>query len=182
MKMTSHNMKYIGFIIALCMVGGVSGQEPVFPVPQGNPNQLFYIQHSPNANTIIYEANYKNGVLDSKEPIHVYWIKFAERGQKSELNMIQRNYAYGIITTKVTDDSYDLRLISYKTRVLHLKKGENNKYAVYTVINQKPAILLKIFLKISGGHFLSPNIEYAELTGVHPDNGTVTTERLKMNP
>ena len=31
----------------------------IFPEPSGNPNQLFYLQRTPNVNTTVYELNYK---------------------------------------------------------------------------------------------------------------------------
>lgn len=62
-----------------------------FPEP-ANVNKLFYIQRDPNTNTLIYELNTNDaGELDTDNPLHVYWIRYAEKGQREELSYIQRN-------------------------------------------------------------------------------------------
>src|SRR5471030_1688469 len=72
-----------------------------FPTPPESINRLFFVQRSSNINTIIYELNDKGGKLDPENPIHVYWLRYAEKGQAEELNYIQRKFAYGL-TTKPT--------------------------------------------------------------------------------
>src|SRR5258705_13711811 len=67
-----------------------------FPTPTGNPNQLFFLQRSQNINTVIYELNFKNGMVDTVEPVHVFWICYAEHGQQEELTELQRKRAYGL--------------------------------------------------------------------------------------
>ena len=168
------------FIISIFTLISIHAQESNFPVPEGNPNQLFYLQRTPNANTVVYELNYKNGQLNTDEPVHVFWIRYGEKGQKAELSAIQRSFAYGIKSTMLTPDNYELRFISYKKAVMYLKKGADNKYLVYATINQKPAILVRVYLKINGGSFWSPNIEYAELKGIDPENGNEVAERINI--
>lgn len=51
---------------------------------------------------------------------------------------------------------------------------------MYATINQRPAILVKIYLKVNGGSLWSPNIEYAELKGVDPENGNEVVEKIKI--
>src|SRR5580765_3967987 len=76
---------------------GLAQDGKVFPVPSGNDNQLFYLQRTPNTNTVVYEVKYtKTGQLDTTEPVHVFWIRYAEKGQRAELSYIQRHFAYGI--------------------------------------------------------------------------------------
>ncbi len=71
-----------------------------FPVPKRNAYQLFYLQRQPNTNTIIVDLNVKNGRFDTEDPVHVYWLRYTEEGQKKELNWIQRTFAYGIHAKK----------------------------------------------------------------------------------
>ncbi|MFY7898562.1 MAG: DUF4833 domain-containing protein, partial [Chitinophagaceae bacterium] len=67
-----------------------------FPIPTSK-NMLFYLQRNHNSNTLVYEINYdKKGVVDSTNPVLVYWIRYAEGGEQKDLSYIQRNYAYGI--------------------------------------------------------------------------------------
>ena len=155
------------------------GQDK-FPVPQGNKNQLFYLQRTPNTNTIVYELNYNKEVLDAEEPVHVFWIRYTEQGQKEELNFIQRKFAYGLNSTLIAKDKYRLNFVSYKKFLMFLVKGPDNRYNVFATINQKQVILNRIFVKISGGSFWSPNIEYVELKGIDATTGKEVMERMKI--
>jgi hypothetical protein len=151
-----------------------------FPVPARNSKQLFYLQRTANSNTVIYELNYKNAILDTEEPIHVYWMRYDEQGQKAELNFLQRKFAYGVKSTLICKDKYKLHIVSFKKHPLYLVKGAENKYYVYTTINQKQAILNRIFVKINGGSVWSPNVEYIEVKGTDPATGKEVMERMKI--
>ncbi|HSC39674.1 MAG TPA: DUF4833 domain-containing protein [Chitinophagaceae bacterium] len=158
--------------------------EPVppdsFPVPAGNPNQLFYLQRTPNVNTIVYELNYKEGSIDEKEPVHVFWIRYGEKGQRAELSYIQEHFAYGIRAKQVAKDRFELRFASYKKYSVFLLRDAGGQYHVYASINQKIAMLSRIFISIHGGSFWSPNIEYVELKGIDPATGNEVVERMKV--
>ncbi|MDQ6815042.1 MAG: DUF4833 domain-containing protein [Bacteroidota bacterium] len=151
-----------------------------FPVPAPNANQLFYLQRTANTNTIICELNYNDNVLDADEPVHVYWIRYTDKGQKEELNFIQKKFAYGIKSTLISKDKYELNFVSYKKFPMLLMKGANNKFNVYGTINQKQAIINRIFVKINGGSFWSPNVEYVEIKGIDPASGIEVIERRKI--
>ncbi|MEP7279684.1 MAG: DUF4833 domain-containing protein [Bacteroidota bacterium] len=153
-----------------------------FPVPPRNPNQLFYLQRTSNKNTIVCDLNLVNGVINKGEPVHVYWIRYSDQGQLQELSYIQRTFAYGIKTTALANDNgYVMHFVSYKKCPLYLVKSPaDNKYRVYTVVNAKRIMLNRIFIKINGGSFWSPNVEYVEIKGVDISNGKEITDRLKI--
>ncbi len=172
--------KSILFILILTGLLFTGKAQNGFPVPTGNSNQLFYLQRTSNENTIVYELNYKNGVFDYENPIHEFWIRYQEKGQQQELSYIQRKFAYGIKSKKLSNNRYELSFVSYKKYKMYLEPGLDNKFYVYTNINKKKVILTRIFLKISGGSFWSPNIEYIELSGIEPTSRSVVKERLKI--
>jgi len=175
------NTRWMILCIAAVFTNTVSAQDSTnFPTPTGNPNQLFYLQRTPNANTIVYELNYKDGLLDSANPVHAFWIRYTENAKKTELSYIQRNFAYGLRTKLLSPGNYELQFVSNKNAVLYLRKAKDNKYYVYTSINNKEAILYRIYLQIAGGTFWSPSVDYAELKGFDPDNGLVVIERIKI--
>jgi hypothetical protein len=178
-------MKYVFCIAALTSLLFISGtaiaqDDKSFPVPPNNPNQLFYLQRTSNTNTIVCELNYKDGQVDSDDPVHVFWIRYGDKGQKAELSFLQRNFAYGVDTKLLSKDNYQLHFVSYKKRKMYLQKSANNQYYVYTAINNRQAILKRIFIKINGGSFWSPNIEYVELKGTDPATGSEVVERIKV--
>jgi hypothetical protein len=45
-------------------------------------SRLFYIQHSDNHNTYVYDANIKAGIIDSSQPINTYRIVYTQNGIK----------------------------------------------------------------------------------------------------
>jgi hypothetical protein len=59
-------------------------------------------------------------------------------------------------------------------------KGSDYKYHIYYPINNKQAILSRIYLGISGGTLFSPNIEYVEFSGTDSETGTELVEREKI--
>jgi hypothetical protein len=50
---------------------------------QKRPTRLFYIQHSDNHNTYVYDANIKAGIIDSSQPINTYRIVYTQNGIKN---------------------------------------------------------------------------------------------------
>jgi phosphatidylglycerophosphate synthase len=156
------------------VISAGTGIMDTFPVPTSNNNQLFYLQRTSNKNTIMYDLNMVNGVPDKDDPVHVYWIRYSEKGQRQELSYIQRNFAYG-------NSGYALHFVSYKKYVLYLmKSAADNKYRVYTTVNAKTVVLNRIFIKINGGSFWSPKVEYVEIKGTDPASGKEITDRLKI--
>jgi hypothetical protein len=154
-------------------------KEVHFPDPV-NISKLFYIQRDPNANTLIYELNTNQaGELDTDNPIHIYWIRYADKGQKDELNYIQRKFAYGVNTKLIKEGEYDVRFVAYKKLPLNLLKSGDGKYHIFAPIAKKQAILNRIFVKVEGGSFWLPNIVYVELKGTDPATGKEIIERFK---
>jgi Domain of unknown function (DUF4833) len=151
-----------------------------FPKPNGNPNQLFFLQRTPNANTVVYELNIKNGELDSIEPVHIFWVLYGKSAEIEELTSIQRKYAYGLSTQFISKDHYELRFLANKKYVLQMMKGSDYKYHVNYPIENKQAILSRIYLHINGGSLFAPNIEYVEFTGINPESGAELVERKKI--
>lgn len=173
-------------LLAILILGNVSSDLPAavthdidlikndsFPVPRNIKNQLFYLQRTPNTNTIVYSLNEdENGKLNEEEPIHVFWIRYEEDSSQKELSFIQRHYAYGLKYNKINEDKYEVRFVSYKKYTFYLirpKAGE--KFRAYTKIGGDWAVLNRIFLKIEGGTFWFPHVVYVELTGIDPHSG-----------
>ncbi len=167
--------------IAPIIKSAVVDPQDTFPVPSGNPNQLFYLQRTTNTNTIVCELNLnKMGQLDTESPVNVFWIRFPEGGMRKELNYIQRTFAYGIKSKSLGNNVYQLHFVSFKKRTFNLMPSpKDNKYRVFAMINQKQAQLSRIFLKIDGGSFWSPNVVYMEMKGTDVATGKELVERFK---
>jgi len=153
------------------------------PVPQGVNNMLFYVQRTINENTIVYTLNEDaNGNIDEKQPIKVNWIKYTQGGKVAPLTYIQNNFAYGV-NAKIIDKekkSFSFEFVSYhKKKFYLLKSNVDNKYHVYSYINDKLIILNNICVKIEGGTFWIPNVKYAEVKANDPITFSEVTEIIK---
>ena len=154
-----------------------------FPVPPKSEELLFYLQRTINSNTVVYETNRKtNGEINIDEPIKIHWIQYAKDSTCEPLNYIQKNFAYGV-NTKLFDaakKSFVFHFVSYKEKPLYLLRSTiDNKYHVYTSINNKLSILDKIFVQIDGGTFWVPEISFVEITGSAPPPAGKLTEKIK---
>jgi len=164
-----------------------AGSEPrdtveTFPVPPANSHSLFYLQRTPNSNTILVELNEKNGVVDKDDPTHVLWLRYTEQGQRQELNWIQRHFAYGLKQEDMGNDTWELRFVSYKKIPMYLKRSPaDNKHHVYCEISGKQAVLSRVYIRIDpGGTFWSPNVKWLELKGTDVQTGKELVQRIKV--
>ncbi len=145
-----------------------------------NVSRLFYVQRTPNANTIVYELNLDDkGQPDAEQPVHPYWIRYTEGGKKDELNFIQRKFAYGLTSKSLGNGKYDIRFVSYKKFPLTLMKGADGKYHIFATISQRQFIVNRVFVRIEGGSFWVPNVRFVEFKGTDPATGKEVTERFK---
>ncbi len=157
--------------------------QDTFPVPRNVENLMFYIQRTPNTNTICYMLNLTPaGVLDEDEPIKTFWLRYAtEGGVRKDLNFIQRKFAYGVKVKKLGKDNYEVRSVAYQKRPLYLRKATDSRYYMFASINGKQSVLNRIFIRIDpGGTFWSPNVIYIELKGHVAATGEPVTERIKV--
>jgi phosphatidylglycerophosphate synthase len=164
--------------------GAPSLKDPqdTFPIPPHSRDLLFYLQRTPNTNTVLYELNLsKDGLPDKDDPIHPLWIRYTERRQRQELSFIQRVFAYGVKSKSIGTDKYELRFVAYKRHAFYLmRNNRDQRFYVFTSISNRNAILNRIFIRINGGTMWSPNVEYIELKGIDPDNGKEIMERIKL--
>ena len=160
---------------------GTTAAEPdEFPVPSNVPGLLFYIQRDPNTNTICYQLNVdKQGKISEKSPVNTFWIRYPEGGIRKELNYLHRKFAYGINSKAIGNSAYELRSVAYSKLPLYLRRDTRNEYHVYTSIDKKECILSRVFIRIDGGTFWSPNVLYIELKGTEIATGKTIIQRIK---
>jgi len=163
------------------VTSGNLADPDTFPVPGREvPGLLFYIQRDPNTNTIVYELNKDGqGRVREKDPVSTYWIRYPEGGGRRDLNYLQRKFAYGINSKSIGNGDFELRSVAYSKMPLYLRKDVKNQYHVYADIGSRKCILSRVFIRIDGGTFWSPNVLYIELKGVEIATGKVITQRIK---
>jgi hypothetical protein len=155
-------------------------QEGDYPVPPIQKGHLFYLQNTRNKNTVVYELNIKDGKLDTVKPVNAYWIRYSEHGQRQDLNFFQRKFAYGINAVCLDNNIYQLTLAANKNFKIFLQQYEDGSMRVFTTINKRKAILTRIFINITGGSALSPEVDYVEISGIDLIAKNPVVEKVKM--
>ncbi|MCC7482318.1 MAG: DUF4833 domain-containing protein [Hyphomicrobiales bacterium] len=123
------------FVQSASLGWGQASDGAGYPVPS-DPNQIFFLQRSMNANTIVYAARIdSDGTLDRREPIEVFWRRFNDSGEKLPLTFTERNLAFGVNTKHLRNENgaYLVTLKAYAGRS-----------AVLRVVNGAPRLEGKI--------------------------------------
>ena len=166
------------FYNLLFFISIISQAQNAHPIPEKSASHLFYIQHSQNHNTFVYEANLKNKKFDETEPIKIHRIAYTKGGEKEELTKMQRNLAYGIDIKKLKENHYEFTLVSYPEKKLYLEINSKGKPQVRITINGKKLILNKMFLNMQRGVSIKPKIEYIDFYGLEIETGKDSKERF----
>ncbi|HEY1024643.1 MAG TPA: DUF4833 domain-containing protein [Sphingobacteriaceae bacterium] len=143
-------------------------------------NMVFYLQRDPDANTVVYQLNFeKDGALQRDNPVKGSWIRYSEKGQLKELNPIEKRLAYGLQSKYLGNDTFELKFVSYKKTSLYLMKDAARQYRVFTSPD-KTEVLKRVFVKVNGGSFLAPNVEYLELFCTDLATGKEIVKKIKV--
>ena len=155
--------------------------EHALPTPRGN-NLLFFLQRNPDANTVIYELNTKaDGQLDKNNPIKSSWIRYAEDGSSKALSLVEQKFAYGIKCRALDNDVFEIRLVAYKSMPLYLMKTESDdRYRIYIKDEGKNLLLKRVFVRVNGGTFWYPKVEYIDLITTNSASGIELLKRINL--
>ncbi|OWZ16835.1 hypothetical protein PHMEG_0009319 [Phytophthora megakarya] len=152
-------------------------------VAKEEPNVAFIIQRSNNSNTVVY-AGVKSSdgkSLDKTTPIKVYWIMYEKEGNpREDLNMIERNTAYGVTSMPSDVPGEHLTAIaSLRDRdcILRLDK-HGNVLALTTINGKKGMILRRVFVQMTTSWGI-PTVDYVDIFGVDPKTLESVYEKKK---
>ncbi len=172
-------MKSIFLAISFCFIICKGWSQNNYPVPPAAHNRLFFIQHSSNKNTYVYDANFaKARLLNGEDPVSIYRLMYAEGGERKELTFPQLKFGYGLNVTKLGNNHYELSLVSYPKQKFFLKTDSKGKAYVETIVNGKQLFLQRMFLQASAGSSgLSIKPEYILFYG-RDAKGRATIEKF----
>jgi hypothetical protein len=141
--------------------------------------RLFYISRSLNRNLVCYDAHLVDGVLDTEDPLNIYWLNREENpGKTNGLNYFQKKMAYGYKLVSKGNDFSEISLTAYPKRTMRICKHEG-KYVCMVSINGQMAILSFIYVKAKPSNSLL--VEYVELNGLDIKTGATLKERVVNN-
>lgn len=158
------------------------------------PTICFVIERSLNKNVVVYEGLVDED--DSKQlrkdkPMDVYWLDldpaYQEKKRKKgiltdrdELNMIERNMAYGVQCKpkEGEEGAYVMTLVALPKRTGILKMVDGVPKALMT-INGQQCYLQSIFVHSKQGMIGLPKVVYVLVKGVSVKSGEEQEERIE---
>lgn len=151
-----------------------------FPVPPYLKKSLFYIHRSPNPNTVIYEVNLtERNIIDPKNPVKIYWIRYGEKGQYRELNYIEKTFAYGVKSEPINSKLYTVQFVASKDKSFQVSVDEKGQALAAMVINGKRSKLIKIFVQVSEDGWW-PKVAYVEFFGIDIETSKPSYEKMTI--
>ena len=148
-----------------------------YPVPPDSHKRLFYIQHSKNHNTYVYDANFvSSATIKDSDPIDVYQIDYKKDGTREELTTLQRNMAYGVEFKKISHNKFEFTLAAYPGKSLYLTM-HSGKPVVMLTINGKSMVLDRMFLHCN---MLGTGVSKIDFYGRDTTTHKSITETLNM--
>ena len=166
---------------AIKVTKSVPYERPEFKRPN-DPNQLFFLQRSMNANTIVYAARVgADGKLDPKSPVDVYWRRFNDQGERKELGTLERYLAFGVNTRpgKVKGE-YLFEFKALPGRAMILRQAANGKFQLTGQIGPYTVRPHFIFVDLDETS-LVPRVQYLYLHGQDLATGMSVTETLTVS-
>eukprot|EP00937_MAST-01D_sp_MAST-1D-sp2_P007130 g7130.t1 len=128
----------------------------------GSADVMFVIHRSSNENLVCYKGVEAEG---SHVGCHPYWIMLAkEGGPTEELNMIERNTAYGLKSEPAGENVWKLQIASLKGMDIMATKGESGWTATTTIGGVEGAVLVAVHVAMKSSWGM-PKVDYVEIFG-----------------
>jgi len=169
-------------LLPLVLLVFMNSPKPIheFPVPPITHKTLFYIHRSVNSNTVLYEVNLvSDKTIDPKNPVSVYWLRYAEKGQKRDLNMLERNFAYGVKCIPAGHGKYTMQFVATKTRQVEILMDHKGQATAIMDISGRSSRLTKIFVQVAEDGWW-PKVDYVEFFGEDVRTKEATYEKMKV--
>jgi hypothetical protein len=132
--------------------------------PLAKTDPLFSIERSKNGNSVHYDVSLKeDDDLADSDPVTVHWV--LENGQREELNLIQKKYAYGILSQeRLERNKFRIVLAAFKNFKIIVEKVDGDYKAVLP-INGVQSILDKIYVKAEEHRVGFPKVTFIDVFG-----------------
>jgi len=159
----------------------VARLRPEFKTPE-EPNQLFYVQRSPNSNTVVYAAKLDaRGNFDSKTPVEAFWRKFNIDGSRQPLNFIERMMAYGVkLNPRKAGQPISFDVIALPQRHLSLSMDAQHHPQATMTVGGRSVKLVYVYLQVVEGG-LMPKVPALDIFGIDTSSGKAIHEHLIQN-
>jgi len=152
--------------------------RPEFKVLE-EPNQLFYVQRSPNSNTVVYAAKLDaQGNFDGHAPVDAYWRKFNIDGSRQPLNFIERMMAYGVkLNARKDGQPLTFSIAALPQRRFTLSMDAQHHPQATMAIGSRTVKVAYVYLQVVEGGLL-PSVPSLDVMGTDLANGKAVHEHL----
>jgi len=152
--------------------------RPEFKIPD-EPDQLFYVQRSPNSNTVIYTARLDaQGNFDSRAPVDAFWRKFNIDGTRQPLNFLERMAAYGVkLDAHKTGQAITFTIAALPDRKLILGMDAQHRPEARMQIGNHTVKVAYVYLQVVEGG-LMPSVPSLDIVGTDIASGKTIHEHL----
>ncbi|WP_299422884.1 DUF4833 domain-containing protein [uncultured Shimia sp.] len=145
-------------------------------------HQLFFLQRTINANTVVYTAHFDAaGNLDTETPVAVYWRRFQDQGQVMPLRWYERAFGFGVrLRTTDTPNALRLTFNGLKSHPLELRQTAPFTAAFFARINNRDYRLIYAYLDVDESG-LFPKVTRLRLYTNDPLTGLYVTHTIAVS-
>jgi hypothetical protein len=146
-----------------------------------DPNMLFFLQRSTNANTIVYAANIaKPGHLDTKKPLDIFWRRYEDDGGRRPLGFFERTMAYGASPRPVPGrpNEFDANIVSFPEISFRISVDQSGEPEAVMLIGARRARLVSAYVQVDESGFI-PELVFMDIYGIDKSDGRVLHEHLE---
>ncbi|PSL18742.1 DUF4833 domain-containing protein [Shimia abyssi] len=145
-------------------------------------HQVFFVQRTSNANTIVYVARFDDdGQLNKHRPVDVYWRRFEEQGQIMPLRWYERVFGFGVRTRAMPDGkSYQVSFNAMRSETLMLRQTGPFEAALWTRLGNRDFELIYGYLDLDESGML-PKVERLRLYTADPKTGRFVTHLIAVS-
>jgi len=150
----------------------------------------FIIIKSENENTVIYQGKYQGegeGRQLADPAVEVYWIDFKKdpegksqewNAQKSGLNMIERNTAYGMTCKADGDGVSTVLMTALKEKPIKVKLGPDGRIMASTSCGGvEDTQLMMVYVQMKEKAWV-PGVQHIDVVCKNPESGEYMFERI----
>jgi len=156
----------------------IEKMRPEFKTPD-EPNQLFFVQRSPNSNTVVYAAKLDaHGEIDRSDPVEAFWRKFNIDSAKAGLNFMERMMAYGVKVDRAQPGKpVTFTIAALPERKLTLALDGQHKPEALMQMGGRTVKLAYVYLHVVEGGLL-PQVPELDILGTDTATGKAVHEHL----
>lgn len=146
----------------------IAPARPDWPRP-ADAGQVFFLQRSMNANTVVYAAQMTAGKLNAAAPLTAYWRRYNDAGEVKPLKAFERRLAFGA-RTRPTAQGYAVRFAGLPQLHAVLRLDAQGQPGLWARYDGRDIRLISGYLELDQSGMI-PRITGLRVHGLDPSTG-----------